>query len=81
LRAFQRAQQNGDLRPFLVERDQSALQGRNLPSDVVRVGDGAAPFIRGISLRKPSDVFIDGLFAALGVFTGVRPTVARERAL
>jgi hypothetical protein len=42
-RVFKRAQPFGDLRPFPIERDQSALQSRNLLSDFVRVGDLIVP--------------------------------------
>jgi hypothetical protein len=40
---FKRAQPFGDLRPFPVERGQSALQSRNLLSDFVRLGDVIVP--------------------------------------
>jgi hypothetical protein len=46
LRTFQRAQLLGDLRPFPVECGQPALQGRNLSSNVVCVGDRIVPFSR-----------------------------------
>jgi hypothetical protein len=40
---FKCAQPFGDLRPFPIERGQSALQSRNLLSDFVRVGDVIVP--------------------------------------
>jgi hypothetical protein len=39
LRALKRTQSLGDFRAFPIERSQSALQGRNLSKDVVRVSD------------------------------------------